>query len=125
MMITATDRCLIIEDNFVIFLDMEDMIISAGFKLVDQAVNLHQVREHLLHQTYRIALLDLRLKSGDSLAILQMLKKHQIPFAITTSYPVENDMGAIFGGAPIVQKPYAIETVNRTLRELLSRQPKL
>jgi DNA-binding NtrC family response regulator len=124
-MINATDRCLIIEDNFVIFLDMEDMIMSAGFKLVDQAINLTQVREHLLHQTYSIALLDLRLNSGDSLAILQTLKKHEIPFAVTTSVPIENDMGSIFGEAPIVQKPYTTETVKRTVRELLSRQPKL
>ncbi len=118
-MIKATDRCLIIEDNFVIYLDIEEMVTSAGFKFVDQATNSTQVRDSLHHHNYRIALLDLRLGSVDNYEIIHILNEYEIPFAITSTYRLEGEAGAILGGVPIVQKPYAINSVNQTIRQLL------
>jgi hypothetical protein len=39
-MIDADDRCLIVEDNFLILIDLEEMVQSVGFKFVDRAIDL-------------------------------------------------------------------------------------
>ena len=39
-MIDAEDCCLIVEDNYLIFTDIEDIVMASGFKLIDHASTL-------------------------------------------------------------------------------------
>jgi DNA-binding response OmpR family regulator len=122
-MIDNNDRCLIVEDNFFIFMAIEDIVMSFGFKQVDRASTLAEAKEHLKNNRYRLALLDFRLGVLNSLPLIEMLKKSKIPFAVTTGYTVDDMMEKALKGAPIITKPYVNETVNRVIAELLTAQP--
>jgi DNA-binding response OmpR family regulator len=120
-MIDVTDRCLIVEDNFLILMDLEDMVKSSGIKSIDLATNLAQAKELLKENQYRIVFLDLRLGNESSVPLVKMLKEQKIPFALTTGYAVEADSSGLFQGVPVISKPYAINTVNQILGKLLSQ----
>jgi CheY-like chemotaxis protein len=122
-MIEVNDRCLIVEDNFFIFMAIEDIVMSFGFKQVDRASTLAEAKEHLKNNRYRLALLDFRLGVLNSLPLVEMLEKHKIPFAVTTGYTIDDMMEKALKGAPIISKPYVNETVNRVIAELLTAQP--
>jgi DNA-binding response OmpR family regulator len=118
-MINPNDRCLIVEDNFVILMDLEDMVKSMGFKFADHAASVAQAMELLDKTRYRVAFLDLQLGSESSVTIAEKLNERKIPFAITTAYCVEDERPGPLLGVPIISKPYSIDAVNRTLRSLL------
>jgi CheY-like chemotaxis protein len=122
-MIHASDRCLIVEDNFFIFMAIEDIVASFGFKQIDRASTLAEAREHLKNNRYRLALLDFRLGVVNSLPLLETLKKNRIPFAVTTGYTVDDVMSRALKGAPVISKPYVSGTVNRVIAELLTAHP--
>jgi DNA-binding response OmpR family regulator len=122
-MIEVNDRCLIVEDNFFIFMAIEDIVMSFGFKQVDRASTLAEAKEHLKNNRYRLALLDFRLGVLNSLPLIEMLEKSKIPFAVTTGYTVDDDMVRAIKGAPVITKPYMNEKVNRVIAELLRAQP--
>ena len=115
--------CLIIEENFVISMDLEDIVKSMGFDFIDQATSLTQATELLEKMQYRMAFLDLYLGQESSLPIAEMLKKQNIPFAITTAYHDEDSLPNLLKGIPIIQKPYSTNTVNRVVLELLNSTP--
>jgi DNA-binding response OmpR family regulator len=119
-MIDVNDRCLIVEDNFLILMDLEDMVRTSGFKFIDLATNLAQAKELLKTSKYRIVLLDLKLGNESSMSLVQMLKMQKIPFALTTGYVVEADSSSVFHGIPVIPKPYAISTVNQIVGKLLN-----
>ena len=119
-MIDANDRCLIVEDNYLILMDLEDMVRTSGFKIIDLATNLAQAKELLKTSKYRIVLLDLKLGNESSMPLVQMLKMQKIPFALTTGYVVEVDSSSLFHGIPVISKPYAISTVNQIVGKLLN-----
>ncbi len=118
-MIIATDRCLIVEDSYIIFMDLEDIVMSMGFNFVDQASNLEQAREHLERRRYRLALLDLRLGNDSSTAVIRRLKTLKIPFAVTSGFNHDDDLAAGLGNIPVIQKPYVIDRVKETIIKLL------
>ena len=118
-MIDPNDRCLIVEDNFVILMDLEDMVKSMGFKFADQAASVAQAMELLDKTQYRVAFLDIKLGSESSVTIAEKLKERKIPFAITTAYCVDNERPGALLGVPVISKPYSVDAVNRTLRSLL------
>ena len=120
--IEESDRCLIVEDNFFIFMAIEDIVASFGFKLIDRASSLAEAKEHLTNNRYRLALLDFRLGVSDSMPLVETLETNKIPFAVTTGYSVDDVMIRALKGAPVISKPYVIETVNRVIRQLLSPQ---
>ncbi len=122
-MIDVNDRCLIVEDNFFIFMAIEDIVTSFGFKQVDRASTLAEASEHLKNNSYRLALLDFRLGVLNSLPLIEILGKSKIPFAVTTGYTVDDVMMRALKGAPVISKPYVNETVNRVIAALLTAQP--
>ena len=119
-MIAPHDRCLIVEDNFIILMDLEDMVKSLGFEIIDQASSLEQAMGLLEKTQYRAVLLDLQLGSESSAPLIEILKRQKTPFAITTGYCVEDDRPGLLHGIPIIPKPYSAGTVNRILGDLLS-----
>lgn len=122
-MIDANDRCLIVEDNFFIFLAMEDIVTSFGFKFIDRASTLAEAKAHLKNTHYRLVMLDFQLGVLNNMPLAASLEKNKIPFAVTTGYSVDDVMERALKGAPVISKPYVTEKVNRTIESLLSLEP--
>ncbi len=119
-MINADDCCLIVEDNFVILIDLEDMVQSMGFKQVDHATNLTEAMALIEKKRYRVAFLDIRLGKDNGLPIAKALQKHEIPFAITSAYYDESSLPPEFHRVPLVAKPYSMGAVRKALADLLN-----
>ncbi len=117
-MIGASDRCLIVEDNFLILIDLEDMVQSAGFKFVDRAADLSQAMLLVETTKYRFAFLDLNLGGDTCLPVIEALRERNTPFAITTAYSVY-DLPKLLEGALIVSKPFSGETIKKVLHKAL------
>jgi ActR/RegA family two-component response regulator len=118
-MIDASDRCLIVEDNFLILIDLEDMVQSTGFKFVDRAADLSQAMLLVETTKYRFAFLDLDLAGESCLPVIEALRKRNTPFAITTGYS-DYDLPKLLEGAPIVSKPFSAETIKKVLLNALN-----
>jgi CheY-like chemotaxis protein len=118
-MIDANDRCLIVEDNVLILMDLEDMVQSLGFKFVDRAANLPDAMALVKTHQYRLAILDLYLGGNTSLPLSELLKSHDIPFAVATGYSVGDELPLLLEGVPIISKPYSVEDIKAVMAELL------
>jgi DNA-binding NtrC family response regulator len=119
--IRATDRCLVVEDNFLIFMDIENIILSTGFTFVDHASNVAQAMEHLHRRQYRMVLLDLKLGGENGVVVADTLTHLKIPFAVTTSFSRDDEALQALRGIPVISKPYVVDQVSSTIKELLSR----
>jgi ActR/RegA family two-component response regulator len=121
-MTDASDRCLIVEDNLIILMDLEDIVKSAGFTQVDRAANLSQAMALVESTHYRFAFLDFDLEGDSCLPLVKALRKRKTPFAITTGYS-DRDLPKLLEGAPIVSKPFSEETIKKILLKALKGLP--
>jgi two-component SAPR family response regulator len=116
--IEPLDRCLIIEDNFLIRLDLEDMVQTLGFKHVDQADSMPHAMSLMETTGYRIAFVDLNLGHDAWSQAVKALEQHKIPFVLTTAFYDPNDLPDELKNAVFLPKPYSFESVKKILMEL-------
>jgi DNA-binding response OmpR family regulator len=80
---------------------------------------MQQAKELLKTRNYRVAFLDLNPGRQNSLPLGKVFRKHNIPFAITTSYYDESSIPPDLCGIPIISKPYSVASVTAALKALL------
>jgi CheY-like chemotaxis protein len=116
-------RCLVLEDEFLISADLQDIFESAGA----QAVCLGSAGEALAllrrDKNFDLAILDLRLggRTEDSTTVAAVLAERGTPFIFLTGMRPEDVRSGPFPQAPVVEKPYATERLMAALREALGR----
>ena len=103
-------RLLIVEDEFLIALELEAILAGAGFEIVGpaetRAVALQLIRDHTLDAAF----LDYNLNGESSDDIAEALLSKCVPFAFVTGYERETVPPA-FMNAPVVGKPLVAATL--------------
>lgn len=112
-------RVLVLEDNFLIALDAEDMLKTIGIEHVEIAINLEQASALIVKHRFDFALLDVDLGRETSFDFAEQLATLGIPFGFVSGYGENADFPAALRGYPRLPKPFNEEM----LRDLLMVAP--
>lgn len=115
-------RCLVLDDEFLIALDIQQMLERAGAAHVDCVASASEALALLRREPkFDLAVLDVKLSGPDrdSLGVAQELATKSTPFVFLTGMRVDDLHAKQFPGAPVIQKPYdATALLNAVYRAL-------
>jgi CheY-like chemotaxis protein len=117
----AGKRCLVIDDEFLIALDIQQTLEAAGARVTcigdaDQALAALESGAQ-----FDVAVLDIKLSGAtrDSTSVAALLTERGVPFVFLTGMRAGNELAKTFPHAPLVQKPYQIALLMDALRRAL------
>jgi CheY-like chemotaxis protein len=97
-------RILVLEDEYLIAMDVEHLCLEQGAAAVTIARSLEEVEAGA---SFDAAVLDLMLSGHSTLDFADELKERGVPFVFASGYGDRKDIAVRFPGVPIVVKPYA------------------
>jgi DNA-binding NtrC family response regulator len=104
-------RVLIVEDDFLIALELEEILREAGATEVSQCRTLAEAMRRIPAGDHSVAILDFRLGRDSTLPVARELSCHGVPFVFYTG---QMDAGPILAEWPdctIVSKPAPASTI--------------
>jgi len=122
----AGKRCLVLDDELLIALDIQQMLETAGASVTcigDAAQALEALRGGA---QFDVAVLDIKLSGAarDSMGVAALLTEQDTPFVFLTGLRAGDLPAQSFPDAPVVEKPYQIETLMDALRKVLAEKPR-
>jgi light-regulated signal transduction histidine kinase (bacteriophytochrome)/CheY-like chemotaxis protein len=109
---------LIVEDNLIIAMSAEVILLELGARHVETAGSVVEALKSIKKMKPSFALLDLNLGSENSIAIGKRLAELKVPFIFATGYGERAPIPAELGFAPVIQKPYTSDTIERAIAGL-------
>lgn len=118
----AGKRCLVLDDEFLIALDILQTLESAG--AIVTCIGEGDAALAALNGGARfdLAVLDIKLSgfTRDSTSVAALLTTQGTPFVFLTGMRADNELAKAFPRAPLVEKPYRIEVLMDALRKALT-----
>ena len=114
----AGKRCLVLEDEFLIALDIRQTLESAGAAVTCFGDAAETLRALQSGARFDLAVLDLKLSGSDSTGVAALLSERATPFVFLTG--MRPDDVRSFRHAPVVEKPYQVEALMAALRRALA-----
>ena len=108
---------LIVEDQFLIALDLKATLRELGCAPVELAQNLEGALSAARSSAIHAALLDINLSGTRSFEVASVLKNRAIPFAFLTGCD-QAEVPREFAETPILTKPFSRSDVERLLARL-------
>lgn len=109
---------LVVEDEFIIALDVQRMMEDAGASEVIIAHSIEEVRDLLAGDIrFDMGVVDLKLGEQDARPLVRELRDRNIPLIVATGF----DPGLELEDAVLISKPYGDETILAAIKLLLSR----
>ena len=97
-------RVLIIEDEPIIAMDVEDVLVEAGFAIAGPASSINGALEVMASHAFDVALVDGNLLGQRvDVLVLELVRRNK-PFAFVTGFAKE-DLPKGFENIPVVKKP--------------------
>jgi two-component system, response regulator PdtaR len=110
----AGKRCLVLDDEFLIALDIQQILEHAGAAQVDCVASASEAMK-LLGSTaqFDVAILDIKLSEADgtSLGVAAALASKNTPFILLTGMRTDDVHARRFPDVPVVEKPYDAATL--------------
>jgi CheY-like chemotaxis protein len=108
-------RVLLLEDEFLIALDAEQILKELGAAEVETAATLRDAEERALHGRFDIALLDVNINGQMSFELAESLRQRGVPVVFATGYELKDRGIAHLDPAHCVSKPYTSERLRQVL----------
>ena len=117
-------RCLVVDDEFLIALDIQQVLEQAGAAEAICTGNATEALTALRAGRFDFAVLDLRLGcgGGTSLPIAEALAAVGTPFIFLTGLRGDSAEARAFPAAPVVEKPYGASTLLAAILQAASGQ---
>jgi len=118
-------RCLVVEDDFLIALDIQELLESAGAAAVTCAGSIADALAALQNEPpFAVAVVDIGLDEKDKTGVAVPLALHErgIPFVFLTGMGGDDKRARQFPETPVVDKPYRIDELLAALRRALRRR---
>ncbi|WP_398471742.1 response regulator [Tardiphaga sp.] len=109
---------LIVEDEYLLARELADHVEKAGARVIGPMPSLVFAFEALQHHLPDLAILDIRLGSGDVFSLAHHLRDLDVPFLFATAYA--SSVPASFGDVDVLEKPVALTALSRSLVKLLN-----
>ncbi|WP_326911537.1 HWE histidine kinase domain-containing protein [Bosea sp. (in: a-proteobacteria)] len=110
---------LLLEDQFLIAMDVEEMLLSMGAASVTICAGVAEAMSLLERDLPDIAVLDVNLGAETSEEVARRLVAAKRPFVFATGYDDGSRLPIIDHPAPVVRKPYSVATLSAALRQAL------
>ena len=116
----AGRRCLVLEDEFLIALDLQDALEQAGASVTCLSTA-DEALAALEGPRFDFAILDVQLGGGGrtSLSVATALTARATPFVFLTGVHRQNVQTAIYPDAPVLEKPYQQKALLEAIRSIL------
>jgi DNA-binding response OmpR family regulator len=114
-------RVLVVENEFMIGLDVSQRLASAGYEVVGLATSVRKALR--LEPTCDVAILDVNLDGETSEPVARKLRESGKPFVVLTGYSPDN-LGSSYNHAPILTKPHRLDDVLAAVRACTDVMPK-
>src|SRR6476646_3642380 len=98
-------RVLVVEDEFVIALEIEDVLLRAGYEMVGPAASASEAERLAREEQLDVALLDVGLRGEPAFQAADALADRGVPFVFLTGYSPETLPGR-FRDRAVLGKPY-------------------
>ena len=108
-------RCVVVESNFLISLDLVEILHSLGFTYVDHATDRDGANELLRNASYDVAFIDFDQDEDSARQIASQMRLHGVAIIFTSTFLDQTDMPSGFGEYSLLRKPYSISV----LRDIL------
>lgn len=99
-------RCLIVEDEYLVALDVEAVLQSIGVETITIATTLAQAQETIRQNGADCVLLDVSLSDGKSYDLARQLRDQGIPFGFVSGYGDTSGFPDDLADAPLLGKPF-------------------
>jgi CheY-like chemotaxis protein len=113
-------RILVLEDEPLIAMVVEDWLAELAYETVGPVGSASAALVLIESASPDAAILDVSLGTGDSTAVAAALRARSIPFAFATGRGTAS-IDPRFRDAPILAKPYDLESLRKVLASLLGR----
>jgi CheY-like chemotaxis protein len=110
----SAKRVLVVEDEYLVAMDMSAYLEAAGAYVVGLASNVNAALEVLERTELDCAILDVNLRGEMAYPIADALAARGIPFVFTTGYDARA-LPARFAGVKRCEKPTTPEAISRAL----------
>jgi light-regulated signal transduction histidine kinase (bacteriophytochrome) len=114
------DACvMILEDQLVIAVGLEQILAGAGVDDVLTTSSEAETTRVLAQRRPDVAVLDVNLGTGTSIAVAEELARRNIPFLFATGYGDSISIPSHLKHAPVVRKPYDAASILSHLQQLI------
>jgi CheY-like chemotaxis protein len=115
---------LLLEDEFLIALDAQDILQDMDAGRVEVASTLEEARALAETGRFDVALLDVNINGVMSFPVAALLRQRGVPVVFTTGYELDPDaLPQPLAGNICVTKPYTAEALRDALAHALARAP--
>ena len=115
-------RCLVLDDELWIALDIEHILKTAGAADVTCVANLADAAAALQNDVpFAVAVIDIDLGGSDSMTLLSALQERGVPFIFLTGMGHDDPRARLYPDAPVVDKPYRVDALLVALRRALGQ----
>ena len=115
--IDASRQALVLDDEYLIAVEIETILAGAGYEVLS-AVTVAEAREFALSRTLHVAVLDFRMEMAAH-ELAHRLREGGVPVVFCTG-ALEDEVNAVFPGAPIVSKPFDATTLLNAVARALA-----
>lgn len=120
----AGKRVLLLEDEFLIALDVEQICRDQGCEDVIVFRALSEVPESATVPTaVDVAIIDVMVDGGSTFELAHRLRQQKIPFVFATGLSQREEAFQAFESVPVVTKPYAAQQLVSALRSAMTADP--
>lgn len=102
-------RVLILEDEFLIAMDVEQLCRDHGASDVSIARDLTEIDVSQVKAAFDVAIVDLMLNGTSTVEFAATLRDHKVPFVFASGYSDTPELLSAFPGVKLVAKPYSGE----------------
>jgi DNA-binding response OmpR family regulator len=111
---------LLVEDEYLIALDAEQMLRDLGAKEVEIVSTFEAAQEYTREGKFDLAVLDVNINGQLSFPIAEIVKRRGIPMVFASGYSLRERPMTGFEGGVCVGKPYTIEGLRTALLTVLN-----
>ncbi len=118
----AGQRCLVLDDDLLIALDIEQVLQGAGASEVTCVATLADALAAVRDEPpFAVAVIDIDLGAEDSMTIAAALQERGVPFVFLTGLNDDDPRVRQYPQAPVVEKPYQIDQLLAALDRAISK----
>jgi len=115
-------RIVVVEDEFLIGLDVSQQLSAAGFEIVALATSVDKARHLVAREAFDVAVLDINLGGETAEPVARDLQAAGKPFILLTGYSTEKTFP--WGrGAAVLTKPPRIDDLIAAIRAVAPPEP--
>lgn len=117
-------RCFVLDDEFLIALDIQQILERAGASHVASVASAAEAIEVLGREPkFDLAVLDVKLGGPEqnSLDVAVLLQTQGVPFVFLTGMRIDDVHAKKFPNAPVIEKPYDATALLRAVQQALAQ----